>query len=158
MALGRRVQKVPQHTQQSPGGPGRQGLLLFLSFVPSSQRLSSHQPALGQGAEQEGRKLLVLLRASRSPGCFVRASCSPCHLAKGHHAAARDSQDLLLLSCVMSKQAARCWGLLCSALPNQFTPNLSSLLSVQRCSHCCLWSGLCCTKTAKDTHSGISVF
>lgn len=134
-----------QNTQKSPGGPARQGLLLFLSFVPSSQRLSSHQTTLKQVAEKEGRKWQCLLRVSRSPGCFVRASCSPSllepvTLQRGTTLLPGTARACLLLSCVMSKQAAGCWGAALFSLPNQFKPNLSSLLSVQWCSCSCLWS------------------
>lgn len=157
---------APEHTEE-PRWASQAGFAFVSLFCAqlSVPLLTSaaHETTLKQVAEKEGRKLQCLLRVSRSPGCFVRASCSPSMLEpvtfqRGTTLLPGTARAYLLLSCVMSNQAAGCWGAALFSLPNQFKPSLSSLLSMQWCSYSCLWSGVCCMETIKDTNSGISGF
>lgn len=102
------------HSRAQVAQPGR------VCFVPlfcpqlSAPLLTSavRETRLKQVAEKEGRQLQRLLRVSRSPGCFGRASCSPSLL----DAVTFQRGTTLLpgparsfhVSC--QTQAAACWG------------------------------------------------
>lgn len=107
-------ESAPEHTEE-PRWPRQAGFAFVSLFCPqlSAPLLTSavHETTLKQVAGKEGRKLQCLLRASRSPGCFVRASCSPSlpepvTFQRGTTLLAGTARTWLLLSCVMSKQAA----------------------------------------------------
>lgn len=137
-SLWRRVEETQKNpVRHSPGGPGGQGLLLFISIFTSSQCLSSHQPCTRQqqaGNRGGGKGIAVFVESQQVPRVLCQSFLQPlsaraCHLPKGHHAARRDSQGLAAPFICHVKTGCR--GLLCWALPNQFKPNLSKLLSVQ---------------------------